>query len=649
MKKLMIVVGVLVAVLVVLVVGAALIVPRFISTDWVVAKVQESVKNATGRDLKIAGPVRISVLPRLEVEADNVSFANAAGASSPEMAKIARLQVALGIIPLMSGELAIDRFVLVEPQIHLEVDRQGRPNWVFATPGQPAAPGRPAPAAPANAPSAGGGKMPLSQLRLGDIQLANGHIDYLDQRTGERQTVDAISMKIALPSLDSAFSAEGAATWKGKKVSLTVHAASPRALMEGKSSKLDLKVASETVNFDFKGEGGGTPFQLSGDVGLAVPSIRNLAAWAAQPIQAPGQGLGPLDIKGHIAFGSGKVSFSNAQLSVDAIKGKGDFALDTSGARPSLKGRLDLDQLDVNPYLPPEESKPAAQARTQNNAAGSGGGAEQGWSDAPIDFSGLKAADVDFALTMASLKVRKIQVGKSALGLQLKDGRLTADLGELTLYGGKGQGKVTLDGNGVPATTATFKLTGIQAEPLLKDAMDFDRVSGSGNLDLDVTARGKSQRELISALAGKGDVRLLNGTIRGINLASILRNPAALVGAGSQTSEQTDFSELTGTYTITAGIVKNSDLALKSPVVQATGDGTVDLPRQRVDYKVHGQLVGVSVPVGVLVSGPWNNLSYRPDLSDIVKSPGKILEGVGGGVQGGAQGGSNLLKGLLGK
>src|SRR3546814_7319575 len=52
---------------------------------------------------------------------------------TPEMATIDRLDVALQILPLLSGEIAIDRFILEKPVINLEVDEQGRPNWQLGT------------------------------------------------------------------------------------------------------------------------------------------------------------------------------------------------------------------------------------------------------------------------------------------------------------------------------------------------------------------------------------------------------------------------------------------------------------------------------------------------------------------------------------
>lgn len=616
MKKLLIGLGVVIVLLVVAVVALPFLVPVSVVRERIVA----GVKDSTGRDLKI-GEMSVSVLPSLAVEARDVSFSNAAGAAEPDMAKLKALKAGLKLFPLLSGEVAIDRFVLVEPVIRLEVDKQGRANWDFSGGAKPAA---------SQGGGAGAGGAP-QQLRLGEVRLENGTVSYSDARSGARHEATKLNLTVDLPSLDDPLSAKGEGDWRGKTVALTLKAAKPRALLEGGTTELQLGVAAEPLKLDVKGQAtASTPFKLAGAVDLDVPSVRNLAAWAAEPIQLQGSGLGPLKIKGQLGLEGGKTSFTNADIALDAIKAKGELLVDASGAKPFLKGRLDVDRLDLNPYLPPEQpagaGKPAA-----------GGG----WSEAPIDLSGLKAANADFTLSVGGIQFRKIQIGKGTVAALLKDGKLTATLAELALYGGAGQGRVTLDGSGAaPGVDATMRLTGVQIEPLLKDAADFERLSGTGATELSVAGRGKSQKAIVESLNGKGGLDFRDGAVKGINLAAMLRNVTAAFSEGGA-QQKTDFSELTGSYVIQNGLLTNKDLQMKSPLLRIEGAGTVNLPPRTLDYRVtpkavaslEGQggrqdVAGVMVPV--LIQGPWDSLSYKPDLAGLMKQqldPGKLLEG----------------------
>ena len=93
----------------------------------------------------------------------------------------------------------------------------------------------------------------------------------------------------------------------------------------------------------------------------------------------------------------------------------------------------------------------------------------------------------------------------------------------------------------------------------MSDAIKFDRIEGAANADLAITTRGGSQRQLVSALAGAGKVKFLNGAIRGINLAAMVRNVAtALLDSGASETQKTDFAELGGTYLITKGVLTNN-------------------------------------------------------------------------------------------
>ena len=636
--------------LVVLVVVALLVAPFLIPTDTYKAKLIALVKQSTGRDLKIAGPVRLSFLPSLEIGASDVALANAPGAHDPEMLQLKELQVQLKLLPLIHGNVELGRFALIQPVISLEVAKDGRPNWVF-TPEHAApapAPAAPAPAAPGARPAAS-----LSNLSLQDVRLESGRIIYRDDRTGKTQTVDDINMKLSLPDLDSKFAGEGSAVWNAEKVSLSFGIAKPRALMEGATSGLDLRVESKPITFGFAGQSTGLPpAKLGGTIDLAVPSLRGLAQWAGSPLP-PGGGLGPLAIKGKLDMQGPKIAFTDATIALDAIKGTGAFSVETGGARPALKGQLALDKLDVNPYLPPENApataKPAAPAG--GGGASSGGAASSGWSDAPIDVSGLNAADADFDLHAGQILYRKIEIGKSALDLHLKNAKLTANLSELNLYQGKGTGNVTLDGsNGTPALAMKFDLSGVQVEPLLQAVANSDRLSGTGKVSLDITGHGKSQRAIVSALNGKGALDLANGQVKGVNLIAMAQNAASSL-TGSHADDKTDFGSLTGTFTITNGILRNNDLQLKSGTVPVTGAGTVDLPQRTVDYRV------VAAGIPILVTGPWDALSYRPDVMGALKGlgqqPGKALDqlkglvpGTGSGSGGSSSGASGLLKGL---
>ncbi|TIV76207.1 MAG: hypothetical protein E5V93_12490, partial [Mesorhizobium sp.] len=64
---------------VVLVVGLLFLLPALVSTDWVRAELGRQLSSATGMSIRLDGPVRLSLLPRLAVVADDISLSTGAG------------------------------------------------------------------------------------------------------------------------------------------------------------------------------------------------------------------------------------------------------------------------------------------------------------------------------------------------------------------------------------------------------------------------------------------------------------------------------------------------------------------------------------------------------------------------------------------
>lgn len=649
MKKLLIGLGVLV----VLLLAAVIVIPMLVPLEQYKGEIQARAKEATGRDLRIDGDISLSLLPVIAVSVEDVGFSNAPGATTPEMATIDRLDVALQILPLLSGEVAVDRFILEKPVINLEVDENGKPNWQLDTAGAAAPSGGDAGAA-----GGGDGGTTVSEIRLGEVRLVDGTLNYIDRQGGQEITVSEVNMEIALPSLSSPFAAEGSAVWNGETVSLEVNAENPRALMAGETTNLAMKVDSAPVAFSFDGAArNADALGLQGALSLDIPSLRELAAWTGNPIDFPGEGLGPFNIAGELEMMGAKVALTEAKIRFDEINGEGLFSVDATGAKPLIRAELTVDELNVNPYLPPEQES-AADGQSTGGSAGGGGEGGGDWSDEPIDVSGLGAVNADFSFKTGGIQYRDVKIGQSNLTVVLQDSKLTADLAEMQLYDGSGKGKVVLDGSsGQPAISADFDLANFQAGPFLQDLAKFDRILGTTESQLSVKTNGATQRELVSNLNGNGAVVFRDGAIKGVNIAAMVRN----ISTGSldqsfDEAQATDFAELSGTFTIDKGIVSNDDLSLIAPLVRMTGEGKVPLPPRTVDYVVKPKLVasvegqggagdlgGIAVPVKV--TGPWSDVSYQPDLEavlrDQVKDPSAVIENLQDG-----EGAKELLENL---
>jgi AsmA protein len=343
-----------------------------------------------------------------------------------------------------------------------------------------------------------------------------------------------------------------------------------------------------------------------------------------------GDGFGLLEVKGRITVQPDSVALENVDLQFDQIKGKANTRVNLARTRPSIEGALELDRLDLNPYLPKGGS--GGEPASRPAPAPPSGVPGPKWSTEEIDFSPLRAADANLSFQAKEIIYDKIKVGASAVSLKLDNGRLNLNLTRLDLYKGSGEMKLALDSqSSPPALTQQLKLSGIEAQPLLKDAADLGFLSGKANAAFSVTARGKSQMQMVQSLNGNLSVQFLDGAIEGVNLGAMFRNvKAAFLDPKAGEARKTDFSELSSTFKIQNGVMRTDDLQLKSPLLRLDGKGDISLPPKTMNMRLEPKVAltskgqggekevgGVKVPV--VVKGPWENLSYMPDLEGMIK------------------------------
>ena len=93
-----------------------------------------SVKTATGRDLKISGPVSLSFFPGISVSAESLSLSNAPWGSSPEMLTLKRIDLDIKILPLLSQHIEVGSIKLDGLELLLQRNASGKVNWDMSTP-----------------------------------------------------------------------------------------------------------------------------------------------------------------------------------------------------------------------------------------------------------------------------------------------------------------------------------------------------------------------------------------------------------------------------------------------------------------------------------------------------------------------------------
>lgn len=117
--------GVIIAVTALIGVGVAMVDPNVYKPRIVAA-----VQAATGRELTINGPLRISLSVWPTIELSDVTLANLPGGTRPDMARVEHIAVRLSLPALLRRRIEVSKLTLIGPNILLELVH-GQPNWEF--------------------------------------------------------------------------------------------------------------------------------------------------------------------------------------------------------------------------------------------------------------------------------------------------------------------------------------------------------------------------------------------------------------------------------------------------------------------------------------------------------------------------------------
>ena len=346
--------------------------------------------------------------------------------------------------------------------------------------------------------------------------------------------------------------------------------------------------------------------------------------------------------------------------------------LGRSGERAPLVFDVEADQFDLDRYRAPRAAA----------TGGEPGKGEPGKGEpvATIDFGFLRGLHLAGTLRAVALKSHGVRLSNARIDVRAADGRLDLAPIAASLYSGRVEGSLALVDARPPRIELRQTLSGVQVGPLLDDAAKINRIEGRGDVRLDLAMQGSSVPALKRSLAGSAAVSLADGAVRGVNIGAVLRDArgrlAQLGGRSVQPAaedQRTDFSEFRATFALKEGVARNSDLSMKSPLLRAAGEGTIDIGADRIDYLLRPTIVGTlggqgardvdlrGLTVPVHISGPLAKPQFDFDLQAMLvdsakqavqQRVGELLQQQLGGKPGGESarpGAADVLKGMLGR
>jgi uncharacterized protein involved in outer membrane biogenesis len=625
------------------------------------------------------------------------------------MVRIKRVDAEIGLIALIAGTIRVDRFNLVQPEVLIETNRQGRGNWVFDR-RRPT----PVPAAP------DAGKPPLA-LDVRRLRVANGRVIFRNGANGHEQRLDLVQMNIRSRTAEDPLSIDLAATLDGR----------PFTLVGSLGSLIGLSGRQQPLPMEFKvrmGDARATltgamaqPLELAGiDVRVAAEGDELAGVMRYFDIDTPALGryrlsgrltgsarlLGASDVvvvvgdPGHTGVRlQGAIrdvpGFAGADFSVSARiadpKQHGYFARQTALTLPpiGLQARvtqsrdgyvirdiavsLGNSSLSGTAAIVPREPRwkftaqlagPLIDVRELLPRLGPGAGTQpppkQGerlFSDAPLSIDWLGAIDLDLKLRADRLALAATpELYAVNAHVVLADGRFSLD--RLLL-------KLSPEGNALSArlqlrTTPTGKLdvnasaqgAAIELAHLLALAHRASGISGAlTDVTFEAHATGGSLHELMAGLNGEARFVVGPGQVDERTLdrgADLLTRFFTLVYPFAQEKSHTTLKCAVVRLPARAGIITvNRSIALETEKVSIVASGIIDLRRETIELHARTQArKGLGLGTGKLTN-MYQIQGALAAPSVAISGKGALGSGLSTGAAVGTAGVSLLVERLL--
>lgn len=366
-------------------------------------------------------------------------------------------------------------------------------------------------------------------------------------------------------------------------------------------------MTAEHVNINIGHVATGVPVPVKWDLDVTT-------AAGARPIALSGSATLEYDAR------TAHLSGLDARVDDSTLRGNAAVTNLTTGA---MNFDLAIDQIDLDRYLSSgSKSQPTTPSPPPTSA--------QSQPPTELPTGALKTLQLNGKLAIGSAIVYGMKLSQVDVGIAADRGVLHVSPASAKLYGGTSTGDVTLDAHStVPVLHLDESLAGIQIQPLLTDFAKLNRVSGRGNVTLDVTAHGNTTAALIGSLDGHAAVNLNNGAIQGIDLWSAINSAVALAERQPMPAKapgnSTPFEAFKASADLANGVATTKDLDIASGDLRVTGQGTANLVTEAVSYRVNatilkGAAAGALANVPLLINGTMKSPSVRPDTQALVKS-----------------------------
>ncbi|MES2415026.1 MAG: AsmA family protein [Pseudomonadota bacterium] len=576
-----------------LLVGLVLLV-FFFPWDMMRGPVNRYVSDQLGRRFEITRHLSVDLGRTVTVRADGLELANPEWAKEPYLVKATLAEFDIRLWPLILGKVDLPRIALVEPQIGLQIEPDGRRTWALSRD------------------TSDTGAVPA----IGAFTVDSGSLKYLAPSQGADMTVQfSLAAEAAAPVGTASVAQFSSATlplsykvsgkWRNAPFTASGRTGGVLQLSKDFQAAFPVQINAVAGNTTLKAQGTIENLQeLSGlnasfDIqGRNLEELYQLAG-VVLPSTPPYKLRGRLDK-------SGKVwSARQIQGVLGSSDLSGDLSFDTSAAIPLLTGKVQsrlLDFVDLRPVigLPVKGSVAASASTTVAVAAPPPVAVKQVSKADPsrkvlptatLDLVRLKSMNADVVYSAADIRhVEELPLDKGSVHVKLTNGVLELDPLVLGVAGGSLAGKLRVDANVMPAAFSTnLAVRAVQLNRLFptiettKSA--FGKVSGQVNL----SGRGNSAAQMLGSASGDVAVLMGKGQLSNILLEFMGLDGGEVIKFFLRGDRNVNLLCSAAAFEVKQGVMSSKVIVLDTSDTVINGAGQINLANETLDITLKPQ------------------------------------------------------------
>ncbi len=581
--------------------------------DWFIPIVQSRASAAIGRKVTISH-LHVRLGRQTTVAADDVTVANPDGfPQQAPLAHLARLTVVANVMEYFRhGTIVLPSITLDRPDVHATALPSGQNNFTLKLP------------------AAKPGAKPAAPPQIGDLVINGGTARVIDPKLRSDFTA-AIATRPAAGNAPAALTADARGTYAGQPVTAQFVGGALLSIRDAQHPyPIDLHLANGPTKVSLVGTVQ-NPLNFAGarlKLSVSGPDMSQTYPLTGIPIpQTP-----PFAITGNLDYQPPRIRFTDFAGRVGSSDLGGDILVDPrAGQRPDVvmnlvSRRVDLADLGGFIGAPAGRAdKTAGETVAQKREVEHAKTSKALFSSTPFNLPKIRAADIHLNYRADHIENKYTPFDKLVVKLDLVDGRI--DLHPLDFVVGNGDIASTIllapGANNILHTNADVSFRHIELSRLMKATHSFQgngviggqaRIDTNGNSVASMMGQGNGELKLV--LVSAGDVSALLVDIAGLEFGNALLSALGVPDRAKIDCFVTDLP-------LNNGVVSTKALLLDTNEARVTGQGTIDLRSQTMDYALTTRSKHFSIgslPGPINLNGPITSPSIRPGAEVVARA-----------------------------